>query len=90
MDTTSLYLIHRDFVKKNPLNLQVSNLLVTFNSSVNLLIYCIFGKKFRREMKRLFQMQTTPNEVSISLNLGVRIHSKKIFTISYQLGNLTS
>ena len=33
---------------------QVSNLLVTLNSSVNLFIYCGFGGKFRRELKRLF------------------------------------
>ena len=33
---------------------QVSNLLVTLNSSVNLFIYCGFGGKFRRELKNLF------------------------------------
>ena len=31
----------------------VSNFLVTFNHSVNLLIYCTFGEKFRRELKRM-------------------------------------
>ena len=31
----------------------VSNLLVTINSSVNLLIYCTFGLKFRNELKRI-------------------------------------
>ena len=29
------------------LMIQFSNLLVTINSSVNILIYCTFGKKFR-------------------------------------------
>ena len=32
---------------------QVSNLLVTINSSINIFIYCAFGKKFRLELKRL-------------------------------------
>ena len=31
----------------------VSNLLVTLNSSVNLFIYCTFGERFRKEIKRL-------------------------------------
>ena len=31
-----------------------SNLLVTFNSSVNLIIYCIFGDKFKRVFIGLF------------------------------------
>ena len=34
---------------------QVSNLLVTINSSINLFIYCGFGKKFRSELKRLIK-----------------------------------
>ena len=32
---------------------QVSNLLVTINSSINLFIYCAFGKRFRRELGSL-------------------------------------
>ena len=31
----------------------VSNFLVTFNHSVNLFIYCVFGERFRRELKRI-------------------------------------
>ena len=31
----------------------ISNFLVTFNSSVNLCIYCAFGERFRNELKRL-------------------------------------
>ena len=31
----------------------VSNLLVTINSSVNILIYCTFGLTFRNELKRI-------------------------------------
>ena len=32
----------------------VSNLLVTLNSSVNFIIYCIFGEKFKRLFCQLF------------------------------------
>ena len=32
---------------------QVSNLLVTVNSSINIFIYCAFGQKYRLELKRL-------------------------------------
>ena len=34
--------------------IQVSNLLVTINSSVNILIYCTFGKKFRTVFMQIF------------------------------------
>ena len=34
---------------------QVSNLLVSINSSINLFIYCGFGKKFISELKRLMK-----------------------------------
>ena len=33
---------------------QVSNLLVTLNSSVNFIIYCIFGEKFKKLFCKLF------------------------------------
>ena len=33
---------------------QISNLLVTMNSSVNFIIYCIFGEKFKRLFCHLF------------------------------------
>ena len=36
------------------LNFQVSNFLVTINSSVNILIYCTFGKKFRTVFMQIF------------------------------------
>lgn len=45
-------------------NLQISNLLVTLNSSVNLFIYCGFGRKFRRELKKLFGLNGTAPQVS--------------------------
>ena len=32
---------------------QVSNLLVTINSSINIFIYCAFGKRFRTELRNL-------------------------------------
>lgn len=31
-----------------------SNMMVTFNSSVNFVIYCIFGEKFKRVFCRMF------------------------------------
>ena len=34
--------------------IQVSNLLVTINSSVNILIYCIFGNKFKTVFMQIF------------------------------------
>ena len=34
---------------------QVSNLLVTINSSINLFIYCAFGKRFRKELGSLIK-----------------------------------
>ena len=34
---------------------QVSNLLVTINSSINLFIYCAFGKRFRSELRNLIK-----------------------------------
>ncbi|KAG8186962.1 hypothetical protein JTE90_005737 [Oedothorax gibbosus] len=37
-----------------PALVRVSNLLVTLNSSVNFLVYCIFGQKFRRMFLEMF------------------------------------
>ena len=34
---------------------QVSNLLVTVNSSVNLFVYCVFGERFRKELKKMIR-----------------------------------
>ena len=34
---------------------QVSNLLVTINSSVNLFVYCVFGERFRNELKKMIR-----------------------------------
>lgn len=42
------------FVHTNEQVIQVSNLLVTINSSVNILIYCTFGKKFRTVFMQIF------------------------------------
>jgi hypothetical protein len=36
-----------------------SNLFVTLNSSINLFIYCAFGKKFRKELKDLLVCKKT-------------------------------
>ena len=33
----------------------VSNFLVTLNHSVNLFIYCAFGERFRKELKRMMR-----------------------------------
>ena len=35
---------------------QVSNLLVTINSSINLFVYCAFGKRFRSELRNLIKV----------------------------------
>lgn len=44
-----------------------SNLLVCFNSSINFIIYCIFGKKFREKLKEVLQCRVTrPRLRSIS------------------------
>ena len=34
---------------------QVSNLLVTINSSINLFVYSVFGKRFRSELKQVLK-----------------------------------
>ena len=39
---------------------KVSNFLVTINSSVNILIYCIFGKKFRTVFMQIFLGKEPP------------------------------
>ena len=36
----------------------VSNFLVTLNHSVNLFIYCAFGERFRKELKRVMKKVT--------------------------------
>ena len=33
----------------------MSNLLVTINSSVNLFVYCVFGERFRNELKKMIR-----------------------------------
>ena len=33
---------------------QINNFLVTLNSSINFIIYCIFGQKFRRTFLKMF------------------------------------
>ena len=50
--------------------------MVTFNSSVNLFIYCGFGKKFRREFKKLLGLKVDTIEVG-----------KKGYTCIFQFGN---
>lgn len=46
--------------------MQVSNLLVTLNSSVNLFIYCGFGKQFRKELKKLFHLNPENGHANVS------------------------
>lgn len=41
----------------------VSNLLVTINSSVNFIIYCIFGQKFRKVFLKMFCVGVLSNAV---------------------------
>ena len=59
---------------------QISNLLVTINSSINLFVYCAFGKRFRLELKNLMkdnvkltkfqQCSKQKNEVPLNANKG--------------------
>ncbi|XP_064114594.1 FMRFamide receptor-like isoform X1 [Macrobrachium nipponense] len=41
-----------------------SNLLVTINSSVNFIIYCIFGQKFRRVFLKMFCSRILPGSLA--------------------------
>lgn len=43
-----------------------SNLLVCLNSSVNFLIYCIFGKKFREKLKEVFKCKSKRKPIKTS------------------------
>lgn len=45
----------------DPVVVHVSNLLVTFNSSVNFAIYCIYGQKFRQLFLRIFCRRQSAN-----------------------------
>ena len=48
-----LYIFFSNLLSLDALN-NTSNLLVTFNSSVNLIIYCIFGHKFKKIFFKVF------------------------------------
>ncbi|PRD17700.1 UNVERIFIED_CONTAM: FMRFamide receptor [Trichonephila clavipes] len=72
-----------------PALVRVSNLLVTFNSSINFVIYCIFGQKFKKMFLYMFcgfrrtknqsftsTLQVTHTETLRSVNSpGMRIRS---------------
>ena len=51
----------------------VSNVFLVFNSSVNILLYCMFGKKFRQEFFKIFcrrrrrQIENSEGGTSISM-----------------------
>ncbi|KAK7087045.1 G-protein coupled receptor activity protein [Halocaridina rubra] len=47
-----------------------SNLLVTVNSSVNFIIYCIFGQKFRKLFLKMFCSQILPHCTGREASLG--------------------
>ncbi len=59
----------------------VSNLLVTFNSSVNFIIYCIFGEKFKRIFFRLFCPSLIALKVGVTrgtdVDIGLRFQVSK-------------
>ena len=57
---------NQEFIQLNSLN----NLLVTFNSSVNFIIYCIFNDKFKRIFCKLFCCQRILHYCGIYSNVG--------------------
>ena len=61
-----LEVFKKEFFQLNSLN----NLLVTFNSSVNFIIYCIFNDKFKRIFCKLFCCQVVLNKFGIYGNVG--------------------
>ena len=51
--------------------IQVSNLLVTINSSVNILIYCIFGAKFKSLFMQIFCRRKGPSINDVRKTFGI-------------------
>lgn len=63
------------FVHTDEQVIQVSNLLVTINSSVNIIIYCTFGKKFRTVFMQIFLgKQPVP---CINMTTNHRLHQQQ-------------
>ena len=58
------------FQKELPQMTNVNNLLVTFNSSVNFIIYCIFNDKFKRIFCKLFCCELFLHKFGIYSNIG--------------------
>ena len=58
---------------------QVSNLLVTINSSINLFIYCAFGKRFRSELRNLIKdkLKLTKFELCSKQKIEVPLNASK-------------
>ena len=68
---------------------RVSNLLVSLNSSVNFVIYCIFGDKFQRLFLRYFccccRMRWRPHSGTVKLSR-CTYKTKSIIVLSFFLG----
>ena len=52
---------------------QVSNLLVTINSSINLFVYCAFGKRFRSELMNLIKDNMKITRFHLCLKQGIKV-----------------
>lgn len=65
--------------------IQVSNFLVTINSSVNILIYCTFGKKFRTVFMQIFFGKQPP---CINITTSRSIHHQKRFSNANSNGTI--
>ena len=58
---------------------QISNLLVTINSSINLFVYCAFGKQFRSELRNLIKdkLKLAKFQLCSKHNIEVPLNAKK-------------
>ena len=73
-----------------PYLIQVSNLLVTVNSSVNLFIYCVFGTRFRNELKKLLRpllRKVTKNGLCCLLSSPQHISADQRDQFNFQLND---
>ncbi len=60
---------------------QISNLLVTINSSVNFLVYCIFGNKFKQMFMQIFCGRKPRLQ---AVHRGLELRRSQMDTVSYR------
>ena len=63
---------------------QISNLLVTINSSINLFVYCAFGKQFRSELRNLIKdkLKVAKFQLCSKQNIEVPLNEKKDYPLT--------